>query len=116
MSPTAAVFQGRVPKGFPADLARRARAKLLILDVAMSLEDLRSPPANRLEALRGGRAGQHSVRVSDQWRVCFVRRDRGAHGVEVVDYHRGNRAMTISREDMDAGRVSLDDGGRSSSG
>lgn len=81
---TAAVFQGRTPKGFPADLAAVARR---MLDTAVRLHDLRIPPANRLEPLAGDRAGQHSIRVNDQWRVCFVWRDGGAHAVEIVDYH-----------------------------
>lgn len=84
---TAAVFQGRVPKGFPPDVARTARRKLGVIDAALKLDDLRAPPGNRLEALSGDRAGQHSIRINDQWRVCFVWRDGGAHEVEVVDYH-----------------------------
>ena len=83
----AAVFLGKLPKGFPADLAKVARRKLQMLDAALRLEDLRSPPANHLEALRDDRAGQHSVRINGQWRLCFVWRDGGAHGVEIVDYH-----------------------------
>jgi proteic killer suppression protein len=58
-----------------------------MLDAATRLDDLRIPPSNRLEALRGDRAGQHSIRVNDQWRVCFVWRDGHAHEVEIVDYH-----------------------------
>lgn len=64
-----------------------ALRKLAMLDAAESLDDLRSPPGNRLEKLRGGRAGQHSIRVNDQWRVCFVWREGDAHDVEIVDYH-----------------------------
>jgi proteic killer suppression protein len=59
-----------------------------MLDAALSLDDLRSPPANRLEALRGDRAGQHSIRVNDQFRICFVWTSKGPDGVEFVDYHR----------------------------
>jgi toxin HigB-1 len=84
---TAAVFRGRMPKGFPADLAARAHQKLRMLDAAMVLEDLRLPPGNRLEALQDDRHGQHSIRVNDQWRVCFIWRDGEAHEVEIVDYH-----------------------------
>jgi proteic killer suppression protein len=84
---TAAVFAGRMPKGFPSDIATAARRKLRMLDAAVQLDDLRNPPGNRLEALEGDRAGQHSIRVNDQWRVCFVWRDGGAHRVEIVDYH-----------------------------
>ena len=58
-----------------------------MLNNAQSLADLRSPPGNRLEALRGSRQGQHSIRVNDQWRVCFVWRNGNAHDVEIVDYH-----------------------------
>jgi proteic killer suppression protein len=64
-----------------------ARRKLEMLDAAHRLEDLRVPPGNRLEALAGDRKGQHSIRVNDQWRLCFVWRDGGAEQVEIVDYH-----------------------------
>ncbi len=64
-----------------------ARRKLLQLNASLRLDDLRVPPGNRLEALRGDRKGQHSIRVNDQWRVCFVWRDDGVYGVEIVDYH-----------------------------
>jgi toxin HigB-1 len=84
---TAAVFVGKVLKGFPVGIANSARLKLRMLDVARSLADLRSPPSNRLEALRGDRAGQHSIRVNDQWRVCFRWHDGNAFDVEIVDYH-----------------------------
>lgn len=68
-------------------IERQARRKLLLLNAAGSLNDLRSPPGNRLEALKGGRKGQHSIRINDQWRICFVWRDGGAEDVEIVDYH-----------------------------
>lgn len=84
---TAAVFGGRLPKGFPPDLLTAARRKLGYLDAASTLDDLRSPPGNKLEALGGTRAGQHSIRVNDQFRVCFVWRDGNAEDVEIVDYH-----------------------------
>ncbi len=84
---TAAVFQGRMPKGFPSDIANVARRKLRMLDAAARLDDLRVPPANRLEALTDDRAGQHSIRVNDQWRLCFIWSDGAAHEVEIVDYH-----------------------------
>lgn len=84
---TAAVFQGQTPKGFPSDIANVARRKLRMLDAATRLDDLRVLPANRLEALTGNRAGQHSIRVNDQWRVCFVWSEGAAHEVEIVDYH-----------------------------
>ena len=84
---TAAVWAGRLPKGVPPDVLRAGRRKLGYIDAATSLEDLRSPPGNHLEALRGDRAGQHSIRVNDQFRVCFVWRDGNAENVEIVDYH-----------------------------
>jgi proteic killer suppression protein len=84
---TAAVAQGRLPKGFPSDLLTAGRRKLGYLDAAATLEDLRLPPGNRLEALAGNRAGQHRIRVNDHWRVCSVWRDGKAEDVEIVDYH-----------------------------
>lgn len=68
-------------------IERVARRKLELLAGAMDLDDLRSPPGNRLEALKGDRAGQHSIRINDQWRICFVWRDGAAWDVEIVDYH-----------------------------
>ena len=76
---------GEVPKGFPADVLRTARRKLYMLDAAEDLADLRSPPGNRLEALKGNRLGQHSIRINDQWRICFVWSNGGAEDVEIVD-------------------------------
>lgn len=84
---TESVSQGRLPKGFPADLLKVARRKLAMLEAATDISDLRSPPGNRLEALKGGRAGQHSIRINDQFRVCFVWNDGHAHDVEITDYH-----------------------------
>ena len=75
------------PERFPSELFRRARNKLLILDAATSLDDLRVPPGNRLETLSGGRTGQHSIRINDQWRICLAWRDGGADGVEITDDH-----------------------------
>lgn len=66
---------------------RQARRKLLMLDAAGTLETLRSPPGNRLEALHGDRLGQHSIRINKQWRICFVWRDEAVWDVEIVDYH-----------------------------
>lgn len=68
-------------------IERQARRKLLLLDGAGKLEDLRQPPGNRLEAPKGDRRGQHSIRINDQWRICFEWRDDGADLVEIVDYH-----------------------------
>lgn len=83
-----AILDGRHPgKGFPADLLRTCRRKLVMLAEARMLDDLRIPPANRLEALKGDRAGQHSIRINDQWRICFVWTGSDAEDVEIVDYH-----------------------------
>jgi proteic killer suppression protein len=68
-------------------IERPARRKLLLLNGARTINDLRSPPGNRLEALAGERRGQHSIRINDQWRICFVWREGGAEDVEIVDYH-----------------------------
>ncbi len=67
---------------------RVALRKLAMIEAAHVLEDLRVPPGNRLEALKGDRAGQHSIRINDQYRICFVWKEDGAHDVEIVDYHR----------------------------
>ncbi|CCE05625.1 fragment of conserved hypothetical protein (part 1) [Bradyrhizobium sp. STM 3843] len=84
---TEAVFNGENPKGFPSDLVKVARRKLRYLNAAADLGDLRSPPGNRLEALVGDRQGQYSIRINDQFRVCFVWTAEGPAEVEVVDYH-----------------------------
>lgn len=81
------LFAGQCPKGFPPDLVRIARRKLRAIDAAVAVRDLTAPPGNRLEKLKGDRAGQWSIRINDQWRVCFVWTDDGAHDVEIVDYH-----------------------------
>jgi proteic killer suppression protein len=83
---TEALFHDQAVPRFQA-MERVARRKLLYLHAAKRLEDLRVPPGNRLEALRGDRAGQHSIRINDQWRICFAWRDSEAHDVEIVDYH-----------------------------
>lgn len=82
-----AIIARRTPKGFPADLAAVTRRKLVMLDAAAELDDLRIPPANRLEALKGDRVGQHSIRVNDQFRLCFRWTQEGPIDVEFVDYH-----------------------------
>lgn len=74
-------------KAFPADLRKVAKRKLAMVDAAKVLDDLKVPPGNRLEALKGDRAGQHSIRINDQWRVCFRWVGNQAHDVEVTDYH-----------------------------
>jgi len=84
---TEAAFNGEVVKGFPADLISVARRKLRYLNAAAALDDLRVPPGNRLEALKGDRKGQHSIRVNDQFRICFVWTADGPENVEFTDYH-----------------------------
>lgn len=84
----AIILQGRrVPKGFPADLAKVARVKLIMVDAAGFLEALKSPPGNRLEALKGDLAGKHSIRINDQWRIIFRWTEAGPEDVEIIDYH-----------------------------
>jgi toxin HigB-1 len=83
---TERLFRGESVKAF-AGIAKAARRKLDMLDYAQALGDLRAPPGNRLEALAGNRKGQHSIRINDQWRICFVWTDRGPLDVEIVDYH-----------------------------
>jgi proteic killer suppression protein len=84
---TERVFERKGSRRLAAPLVRLALRKLLILDAAESLLDLRSPPGNRLEKLSGKRVGQYSIRINDQWRVCFVWRGAEAYDVEIVDYH-----------------------------
>jgi proteic killer suppression protein len=84
---TASIFRRERVRAFPPDIQQRAYRKLALLATAARLEDLRASPGNRLEALRGDRGGQHSIRINDQWRVCFVWRDGGREQVEIVDYH-----------------------------
>lgn len=83
---TEAIYAGKSPRRF-RNIGSVAQRKLQMLDDAMELRDLRSPPGNRLEVLSGNRAGQHSIRINDQWRVCFVWTDAGPQHVEIVDYH-----------------------------
>jgi len=84
---TEAVFNGECPKGFPSDIVKVARRKLRYMNAAMRLEDLKAPPGNRLEALKGDRAGQHSIRINDKFRVCFKWTTEGPAQVEITDYH-----------------------------
>lgn len=86
---TEALFHGeKVPKRIPASIRSSALRKLDLLNGAHSLQDLRTPPGNRLEALRGRPRGSHSIRVNDQWRIVFRWRSGDAHDVRIVDYHR----------------------------
>lgn len=82
-----AIAAGVRPKGFPPELVDAAENKLAVMEAAATLGDLRSPPGNRLHALKGDRKGQHAIRINDQWRVCFVWKDGGAEDVEITDYH-----------------------------
>ena len=81
------LFRRERSRAVPANLRRAALRKLLILDAAESLSDLRVPPGNRLEKLSGDRAGQHSIRINERYRICFVWRNGNAQDVEIVDYH-----------------------------
>ena len=84
---TAAIFTGFTVRRLPADIQQSARRKLHQLDWAQNLDDLKIPPGNRLEALKGNRKGQLSIRINDQWRICFYWEDGDALRVEIVDYH-----------------------------
>ena len=84
---TERIFRRERSRRFGAAVSRLALRKLLMLDAAEALVDLRVPPGNRLEKLRGDRAGQYSIRINDQWRICFTWRDGDAYNVEIVDYH-----------------------------
>ncbi|MHB1340383.1 MAG: type II toxin-antitoxin system RelE/ParE family toxin [Coriobacteriia bacterium] len=84
---TEKVFHRQFSRKLPGDIQSDALRKLRMLANAHSINDLRSPPANRLEKLSADRPGQHRIRINDTWRVCFVWQDGDAHGVEIVDYH-----------------------------
>lgn len=85
---TKLIFDGFISSGYPPDIQKTALRKLLILDAATSINDLRIPPGNRLEKLVGDRIGQHSVRINDKWRICFIwTEENNAADVEIVDYH-----------------------------
>lgn len=81
------IWGGTPSRRLPANMQTVARRKLRMLNNAVTLDDLRVPPANRLEALKGDRRGQHSIRINDQWRICFRWKEGDAHDVEIVDYH-----------------------------
>ena len=85
--PTQALWLGQKPPELPSTILKTALRKLTQLEAASSLEELRFPPGNRLEALKGDRAGQHSIRINDQYRVCFRWERHNAHAVEITDYH-----------------------------
>lgn len=81
------IWQGVVSRRLPREMQQVALRKLFMLDKAQTLDDLRIPPANRLEPLKNKRKGQHSIRINDQWRICFIWTERGPSRVEIVDYH-----------------------------
>ena len=84
---TEKVFNGRFSKKLPHDIQRIAERKLILLHKSVTLNDLPVPPSNRLEALKGARKGQFSIRINNQWRICFEWRDDGVYEVEIADYH-----------------------------
>ena len=84
---TEKIFQGKTSNKLPKDIQRTARRKLIYLDDAEDLQDLLAHPGNRLEKLKGDRAGQYSIRINDQWRICFKWVSNKARDVEIVDYH-----------------------------
>lgn len=84
---TERIWKGEVSHRLPRDIQETARRKLRMVNNARSLKDLRIPPANRLEALKGDLEGRQSIRVNDQWRICFIWRDDNAYQVEIMDYH-----------------------------
>jgi proteic killer suppression protein len=84
---TERIFNGDYSRRLPTQIQAVARRKLRLLHAAVKLDELRIPPANRLEALKGFRTGQHSIRINDQWRICFIWTSSGPNRVEIVDYH-----------------------------
>jgi proteic killer suppression protein len=84
---TVLIWSGRRSRRLPGDIQAVALRKLRLLNQARTLSDLQAPPGNRLEALKGERSGQYSIRVNDQWRICFAWREGGPSDVEIVDYH-----------------------------
>ena len=84
---TEKIWNGQKVKGFSSDIQERALIKLRLIDAAASVDDLKNPPGNKLEDLKGDRKGQKSIRINNQWRVCFVWKNNEAHNVEIVDYH-----------------------------
>ena len=84
---TEKIYSGRVSRRLPQDIQRRALNKLRMLHISQELVDLRIPPSNHLEALSGDRKGQHSIRINNQWRICFIWKEGDAHEVQITDYH-----------------------------
>jgi toxin HigB-1 len=84
---TGLVFEGTQSRKLPLDIQNTAKRKLKYIDAALDLKDLRAPPGNRLETLKGKRQGEHSIRINDQWRICFVWKNGNAEAVGIEDYH-----------------------------
>lgn len=84
---TEKIYNRQSSRKLPPDIQRTALRKLWMIDAAINITDLKVPPANRLEKLRGDRAGQYSIRINNQWRICFDWHENDAHEVEIVDYH-----------------------------
>lgn len=85
------LFQREAPRALPIEMQRKARLKLEMLDAAEKVDDLKIPPGNRLEKLSGDREGQYSIRINQQWRICFRWKNGDCYDVEIVDYHEGDR-------------------------
>lgn len=86
---TEKIWHGEASRRLPSNIQQLARRKLRMLNNAHAVEDLRQPPGNHLEQLKGKRAGQHSIRINLQWRICFIWKDESAQAVEIIDYHKG---------------------------
>jgi proteic killer suppression protein len=86
-SDTERIFRGLRPRKIPIQIRERASRKLILLNAVEALQELKVPPGNRLEKLKGDRSGQHSIRINDQWRICFIWREGNAYEVEITDYH-----------------------------
>lgn len=86
-SDTERIFRGFRPRKIPIQIRERGSRKLILLNAVEDLRELRTPPGNQLEKLKGDRAGQHSIRINDQWRICFIWREGNAYEVEITDYH-----------------------------
>ena len=84
---TEKIWRGHISRKLPRDIQEMALRKLRLIEASMKIEDLRIPPSNRLESLKGKRKGQHSIRINQQWRICFEWKDTNAMIVEIVDYH-----------------------------
>ncbi len=84
---TEKIWRGEISSKFPTDIQRKARMKLRIINNSISLNDLKNPPGNQLEPLKGDRKGQYSIRINKQWRICFEWNEGNAYKIEIVDYH-----------------------------